>query len=127
MKRIEEFIKEEANLKDFKERETERKREIERDNKEFNESLATLRYYPREELSHMDKKFLLKLDTQLSHRNPDIDMSVDIDSFGKYMMNFSNGKYRVNKQCSDKERCFNELKMFLETLREIPISQNSFK
>jgi 5-hydroxyisourate hydrolase-like protein (transthyretin family) len=88
----------------------------------MNSSFSTFKYYPEDKLSHIEEKFLHRLDLELAHRNPNIVMEVNNDKSGNYKMSFSNGEILIEKKCNDKEKCFTKLKDFMKSLSGIPIS-----
>jgi hypothetical protein len=90
----------------------------------LNSSFSTFKYYPADNLTHLEEKLLHRLDLELSHRNPNIVMEVNADRDGKYKMDFSNGEYSIQKQCIGKEKCFDKLRDFMRSLNELPIARH---
>lgn len=93
---------------------------------EINKNFSILEYFPKDELNTIERKILNRIDVELGHRNPNnIKMNVSSDFDGKYSMNFSNGVSTIQSSCSSREKCFDKLKNFILSLKEIPIAGNN--
>jgi len=83
---------------------------------EMNRSFTVFQYHSNDELSYMEKKILLKIDLELAHIRPNATMQVISDTAGKYTMNFVSDTSVVERNCDDKDKCFDKLKDFMKTI-----------
>jgi len=90
-------------------------------NKELNKLLHILRYYPVDTLSFVEKKLLHRIDIDITHRNPYAKMEITNDIQGQYKMKFFSEEVNIEQSCENKEKCFEKLKAFAETLRVMPV------
>jgi len=87
----------------------------------MNSEFTVCQYNPQDELNIIERKILNRIDIELAHKDPSSKINISVDSYGKYSMDYSAGNTKINKTCEDKEKCFENLKNFILTIRNISV------